>query len=173
MAHITRPDNVYFIFLFIWVFSPPLKYKLHKGKAFVLFITLCLAPNWHSVSIWGRNEALASICGTMADTYSECTIHQPVQTPQETVTIIFLILMRRELWLEKVKYLPTITQLESKGAGIWTGICSPSEPKLLTPRQCSSYEPKVLLPLLPSTYLYQEHNMFKELRPHKNKNALV
>lgn len=70
MTHITRPDNVYFIFLFIWVFSPPLKYKLHKGKAFVLFITLRLAPNWHSVSIWGRNEALASICGTMADTWN-------------------------------------------------------------------------------------------------------
>lgn len=58
-----------FSFCLFGFFSPPLNYKLHKGQDFVLFIVQCLAHNWHSINICRRNEALADIYGTMANTY--------------------------------------------------------------------------------------------------------
>lgn len=50
-----------------------------------MFITQCLAHNWHSTDICGRNEVLADICGTIA------------LEPPEASSSILLILMRREL----------------------------------------------------------------------------
>lgn len=64
------------------------------------------------------------------------------------VAIMFLILVRREPCLEEVNCLPHVTQLGRGRAGICPGICSPSEPKLLTPGLCFSYYSKVLLSLL-------------------------
>lgn len=59
--HTSPSDTVVIIFSFLWGLSPPLENInfIKAGTLCVLLITQCLAHNWHSINICGKNEALA------------------------------------------------------------------------------------------------------------------